>query len=586
MKQFLAIFLLFFVYSQPGFSAENWSRHVFTETRDDGAQLLLVIDVPNNPKLLQNVVYRHIFKINQKSQLEEKKEFFFKKNTPDVLKEHPITNSPLWPIKQNFWTEENEKDFSTWVESVKKDFLVGSGIRVDCADFYITLRWIYSHDHNLPVANTLSGSNMLFGSWQSTEEWDALPSDLDWRKDARFKAALHYLLDNTYTHSLIHDLYPIALNKDFISPGAVYLVLKNETGHTQPIKVVGKSTECTVPEEGCILTIWGNEPADEKVFLSAPYFFPPKSPNTDGFFRYRWPILTEAGWKLAEGATLPGYSLEQYQYSGMPYIEFENLIFEKVGLGGGLISRAIQKGLAIDENLKLRLNITALGFFICHMQSCPKGSDLYNTYSTPGRDQRIRDLQRDFLELMKQINTKDPRWIHFAENVGNKYLMWLDHLSKNYLLKNYIFEPELMNNVSSDPNDDYLKRWGLPAEYSRAETILHPFIIAWEERVSLVKQAQTSCNETNCDPSLNTRVLDNGMKLAYREMINYPPTSKIEEHAKYFDMGITLCPWNQIIYFPPNACVLYDYIYSNRNLIENMTSNPHDSYNSRFGFFK
>ena len=142
----------------------------------------------------------------------------------------------------NTWTWDEEVKYGQWLhKTAAEDMLVGSGVLVDCADFAITLRWIYAHDHNLPAADQLAGSGELYGSWQSTRSWDRLPTNTDWKKDERFKAALRYLLLNSYTHSLQGDLYPVQINSEFVTFGTIYLTIFQQSGHTRTIFDIGPS---------------------------------------------------------------------------------------------------------------------------------------------------------------------------------------------------------------------------------------------------------------------------------------------------------------------------------------------------------
>lgn len=579
-------FSVLFFHSSGFAASPTWTRHVLTEGRDSGAQLLLVIDVPANPQLMQSVSYRHIFKTNERLQWQQARQKFLTETRPSRdVQEIPFTDTPLWPLTKNFWTWDDEQGFSTWMgQTITPDFLVGSGIRVDCADFYITLRWIYAHDHGLPAANTLAGSGRLFGSWQTPTVWQNLPTDSDWRKDKRFKAALLYLLDNSYTHSLLKDLYPVALTRQYLTPGAVNLYLRGDTGHTQPLIAVGANPHCP-DSTGCLLSVWGNEPADEKVYLTAPYILNLKSIDEGGFLRYRWPTLTSTGWKLTPASQMPGYSLEQYQFPNLANFEFENIVYKNLGIGQDEVYQAILKGLSLEKLLLLRLEVTVMGYFVCHVQICPEGSSLYNDYSTPSRDQRIRDLQQDFLALAKKIDIHDSRWRRFKDAVGNVYVFWpeADH---GKVLNDYIFDPKLVLSMDSNPQVTFEKRWGWvsPNSNETPSTILLVWWRAWKKRLDLVKQAQSSCPSTGCDPSLNTKRLDDSLRQV-RLQLQSVSSEALRQQASHLGMDISLCTWNPPVEWTPRGfCLLDDYIFSSHNMVEKMSSDPRASFSARVGF--
>ncbi|MGZ5279145.1 MAG: hypothetical protein ACXWC9_04340, partial [Pseudobdellovibrionaceae bacterium] len=232
-----------------------------------------------------------------------------------------VTDKPLWPLKKTHWEASDEVQYGKWLQKhASKTFLKGSGILADCADYALVLRWIFAYEHGLPAAQTLAGSGKLFGSWQSTTAWDALPTGPNWRQDERFKKALRYLFDSTYTHSLKQDLYPVAINRQFVNAGAIYLTLATVSGHTRTIVALGSDARCKT--KPCILVWWGNEPSSETGFISDcdPYFV---SETQGGFVRFRWPELVNGKWSLRAKDLMPGYSQEQYLWNTTNY--FTNL---------------------------------------------------------------------------------------------------------------------------------------------------------------------------------------------------------------------------------------------------------------------
>jgi hypothetical protein len=223
-----------------GAQGVQWKRHVLTEMRPGHRTLLLVIDEAVGRKFLPRVILRRSFAAEEGAELQATMKRIRTERSPALLDLIP-TDNPLWPINHS-WTEQDEADYSAWVKSVaSEDFLVGGGVEVDCADYALALRWIYSHDHHLPAGDQLAATGQLFGSWQSTTAWDQLPTDSDWKKDERFKAALRHLLNATFTHSIFQDLYPVAIQPEFVNPGTIYLTLETESGHTRTIFSVGKN---------------------------------------------------------------------------------------------------------------------------------------------------------------------------------------------------------------------------------------------------------------------------------------------------------------------------------------------------------
>lgn len=603
MKNFF-IFLLLSIFgtSSSSFAEEihltqktstSWIRHVLTEPRDEGARLLLVVDVPKNPKLMQKVVYRRIFTENQLVQFEKQKKYFLSEKKPSLkLEDIPLIEAPVWPLTKTFWTWEDEKKFSEWVGTISEEYLVGSGISVDCADFYVALRWIFSHDNGLPVGNTLSASGKLFGSWQSTTEWKNLDYNSDWRKDERFKIALRYILENSYTHSLLQDLYPVAINTEYLAPGGVHVFLHGNTGHTQPIVTLGPSTECP-DTKGCLLSVWANLPPSDYVRKSMLNLGEQVTdPKLGGFLRYRWPLLTEQGWVLIEGIKLPGYSTEQYELPPMDVFNYRTWLYNRLGLATDAITIAKLKGFEMVQNLELRLSVTTLGHFICHMQICPVNSDLYEMYSTPTRDKRLLLLQQEYFELLKSIDTTDPAWEHYYDRIGRGVIIYNIVVGKTdwgLEARDIIHSQELMKAIISDPQVDFFKRWGVHelSNYFQAKNNLYLWYNAWMERMKLVQQAQSSCanSNTSCDSNLNTKRLDGGLRelRAQLRKLSDSEIQTLKDDMGDWELNNKLCYWNTDTY-TPTMCHLNDYIFSDHNMVEKMSSDPKASFESRMGF--
>jgi hypothetical protein len=283
-----------------------------------------VVDLPSEPFLLQRVVFRRLFAADESAELEQLKAYYSSSEPEEFVQDSlttlEISQGSIWPVTR-FWTEQAERDYAQWLQShVSANMLFGTGLRADCADFAIALRWIYAHDHGLPAGNQLIISGRLFGSWQSTTSWDQLPTNSDWKKDLRFKAALNYLFQNSYTHSIFRDLYPVKINPLWVSPGVIYLTLRAHGGHTRTLFNVESGKSCNDLRE-CLTIIYGNQPASERGYIRnfIPYRL---NPNQGGFLRFRWPEKNQNGdWVLRPATAMPGYSTEQYSWGRDSYLK-------------------------------------------------------------------------------------------------------------------------------------------------------------------------------------------------------------------------------------------------------------------------
>ncbi len=319
-------------------AGEKLHRWVVLEPQENQSVLFLVVDEFLNKgqeSLPQVIAHREIIPHANSAELHEKikfyshfvdgQQFMDASLSARTISERPIPGKPLWVPVKNSWSAQDEADYSAWVSStVTVDFVYGSSLSVDCADWAMLVRWVYARDHRLPMANSLAGSGQLFGHFSSNAEWDQLPSDPDWRKDQRFQAAMAYLLNSTFTHSLWHDLYPVVINRNYVRPGTIFLFLRPDNGHTQTIKSLDVNYDLCGNSD-CFVTYWSTEPASQDAVASIirePDTFGGMGNVYSGFLGWRWPRVNAHGqWELTPATAMPGYSTMQYYPPGVPSIE-------------------------------------------------------------------------------------------------------------------------------------------------------------------------------------------------------------------------------------------------------------------------
>lgn len=470
-----------------------WQRHILQESYGDKI-LLLVIDEPIQEGLRQKVVFRQSFAARDHQQMQQMVEKYSLHDLaqPAVNDVMIKTDNPLWPITRE-WTIEEEALYNSWIqEHSNPDFITGSGVFVDCADYAMTLRWIYAHERGLPAANTLGGSNKLFGSWESTRAWDRLPSSENWRDDERFKAALMYLLDNAFTQTIINDLYPLKLEMPFVGPGAVYLTLWGSSGHTRTIIHVGESTECY--NSRCIVVVYGNEPSRDEAFVTEEFPYQQTEGN-GGLMRFRWPIKNGQTWRLAASRSMPGYSREQFQMEAFDFITTLSMNLE---LWRTPLERAVGLVSAFRESLNIRLAVTAKAYFYCHLTPCTPGTPLYDELSTPSRDHRLKTNIQFIRNAMSEVDANNPEWKSYLRdledsNFRNYGMPWTYY----DLLTIVDFEK-----FTSDPRDDFFVRWGIAdlADKAKLKSLGRLVTNQLNERQRMVEVGQYLCPAfTACD---------------------------------------------------------------------------------------
>ncbi len=494
--------------------------------------------------------------------------------TPSVLT--PNTN-PLWPLTRNTWTEADEAAYSSWVAAnVRESFFHGTNLSVDCADAAIALRWIFAREQGLPAGQTLAGSGRLFGSWESTNEWDLLPVDADWRKDERFKAGVRYLLNNVYTHSILKDLYPVEITPNYLVPGAIYLTLYLDSGHTRTLLKVGS------PQ---LEFIAGNEPSSTDMYpdYTIPYWVPE---TEGGFMRFRWPENTAGVWSLRAADQMPGFNKEQYAWGDYNYSTKFN---ERMELWDSEHEQIITTAAQLVKDINSRLVVVERGFFICALVPCAPKSPEDDKYSTPQRDHRLGELANLVSSLIARLPAGD--WLRLdlmqknsSPVIGGSALTYWDLFSRGAVAK-----------LNSDPTQSILTRWGVPpagaaTEFDvRAEAFSHN----WRWRETLVRQAQDLCfpngvTTPQCDPAgkealaLNTSRLDQAFRLEKIYLNNlfaqFTPQEKAWADLTLggFRTQLAACPAS-----PHGFCTAKDLL--TENFVDVMTAGAADPLNQRNG---
>lgn len=504
-------------------------------------------------------------------------------------------HSGLWTPVKNFWTLADEKDYTDWfTANVTSDFNKGTNLLADCADVGLLFRWAYAHDKKLPVANTLGGTGKLFGHFSSSAAWDNLPTDPDWRKDERFKAAMSYLFDNSFTHTLVSDLYPTEINTQFVHPGSLYMIIRQQSGHTQTIFKFDQANSG-------MRSLWGNEPAREDIYESW-LMWEPAVKNVFG--SWRWPTLVQGQWRLTRAENMVGYSLEQFvkreefQDEGV----FEIWVLSKVGMldfAEGKLKR--QMGTVMDA-LRYRKSVTALGAAICGFVHCdPNGPDA-DSYGTTSRDGRLKQAQVDLLQTIEQMGGMDAEAIKkVMDELG---VLQVFIAGYNLTFKDFIFSKDQMFAIQSDANLTFRERWGLsetPNSKAEFSFLNQQFEIVISNRQSLFDLALYYCYVKQCDSqdihikNLETAKIDQGLKYLGKDLDDLQNSADLINEVDFLNNIKARYQLAPLSYYDPelitsehckiaNQCTLYDVLWQTDSLkkIENWKHKPEDSLVSRW----
>lgn len=357
------------------------------------------------------------------------------------------SSSQAWKVGQRRWTIQEEYKYGKWLEAnVKEDFFIRHKIRVDCADVPYAIRWIYARIHHLPAA-ARTVDNMLIGHW--SKEWGRLPTNTTWDKDRRFRAALIAMLSSTATRTLPFDTYPIRIAADSVTPGTVFLLADDHAGIVSGIVMDGSTAHP-------IQTFEGGSPARVQRLRLRNFILPdPSGDRTSGLLKFRWPVREGNQWHYLPVKEHPFYSEEQYSSNFTKgYVDYLEAVAKRID---PKVYAPKEKTKKIINTLTRRLNeripVVLEGNKKCHKIKCPEGSELWEIYSTPVRDEFI-GVMIDHLEEIIRVNhlNRDAILDKMAKirlQISPDRFVTLQRVFQNFQW------------LSSDPEDTIEARWGL-----------------------------------------------------------------------------------------------------------------------------
>lgn len=353
----------------------------------------------------------------------------------------------IWKT-ENEWNWEWEQKYAIWIQNnVDQKFFYKKKIATDCADVAIAARWIFARIYKLPAAQSLAGSNVLFSNDSFKEEWANLATDVNWEKDILFRTALDYVLNNTYTHSLWNDSYPIQIAPESFLQGTYHLIIRGHTGHTQLVNYFNTQN---------FELIYSDVPRKIRKLYSVPFAEDMPIPGKSAFVKMRWPVQTPAGLILKDKNEMPYYSLNQYS-EGLEENEIGSYAFgflKAIGLVPNIEDYFTDAVKNLYYGFSNRIQIVEEGFKFCSVNDCSEGTENYENHSTPSRDAKL--VYRVAI-IMNMLESGYPdlldKWDYIVRNwtleiEGDTY--HLDYLSNLWLEAKF----------SVDPNDSIRKRWG------------------------------------------------------------------------------------------------------------------------------
>jgi hypothetical protein len=360
-----------------------------------------------------------------------------------------LQTQELWTVTQE-WNWEWEIRFGEWVKTeLDRTWWRRHGIATDCADVILSARWIFARMHGLPAANRL-----ITGHWFTHRSvkpaWENLPTAPEWFNDQKFLAALDYLLSQAFTHSLLQDSYPTAINSLALIPGGYHIKIFDDTGHAQLIHSIGTQAD-QVP----VLTL--NSTAPRALRDLAEYvFMDNEARNPDwGFMRMRWPQWIDGNVTLVEPAQMPHYTLEQFARGFVTYPRnyFWEEVYHRLNPQADLGLLTERTLIQVRDLLLARVPVVEEGWAVCSATPCKQGTLEWEAWSTPSRDKRILSSVDTFAALYARTGSTDKLRRLFREKI-------LTFERDRYTLFQLI-QIWQRGAYSSDPNQPIRVRWGI-----------------------------------------------------------------------------------------------------------------------------
>jgi|GEM_PF-1449172 len=369
-----------------------------------------------------------------------------------------VNGAVLWQDTET-WSWQWEMAYAEWVKTnLKKDFFVQINLKTDCADLALAVRWIFARIHGLPAANTLAGSGQLFTNRSMQSDWLNLPTHTEWKKDQRFFAALDYLLDNTYTHTLFKDSYPIEMTSQAFLAGTHHLSLSGASGHTQLANRVNEKFD--IP----IRTLASGAPRAvhelyEGIFFSAEQ---PKK-NASGFLKMRWPVYSASQKvQLLNKNKMPYFSEEQYSDEFIKNEKnFSLAVYKRLNPDFSFANLVKETLAEIKSRVLARMQVVRDGYDFCSKNDCKEGTSGYEAWSTPARDKRIVTMYSELAQVIYQLNHNSDYYLQAStawKTEANKPLLNL--FEKNYTLYQIMYSWEAQGH-NINPWEPEETRWGL-----------------------------------------------------------------------------------------------------------------------------
>jgi hypothetical protein len=379
-----------------------------------------------------------------------------------TLEDHSFAKSDgkatsIW-VASNSWSEVWEERYADWLkENITSDFFQKYNIATDCADALIGFRWIFARINYLPVANILGSTGNIFGHFSMLKAWQGLPTSSNWYDDKLFLTALSYVMDMTSTLTILNgDGYPVKISRNGLLAGTFILTRYNGSGHIRTITENHYDEVSELP-----LVTYSSTTPREVRSLYRENFVDQAWPKRQlkEVLAFRWPVVSSSRWTLQRKENHADYSEEQFdpdlERSQYSFIQF---IISRVNTNYDpykLVDVAISD---IVLALETRKTIVRDGYEYCRSHDCRPGTQGYEDWSTPNRDEKLVKKYSDMESLVKDFDSSFPGLFEKWKNQLSGTHVEIEGRSLDLATIRSLFTRNL---ASSKPTDPPLRRWGL-----------------------------------------------------------------------------------------------------------------------------
>ena len=368
-------------------------------------------------------------------------------STPCLSQMLNESSDQVWKVGDHRWTVEEEDQFGKCVdENITEDFFIRYKMPTDCADVPYAIRWIYARIQQLPAAATTKDGK-LFGHW--SKNWRHLPTHSEWHQDKRFRAALLYLVSETWTGTLPRDTYPIRISPHSITPGTLLSMDRFHVGIIAHVCLDGSKAHPLQTWESML-------PVKIRKLILRDFLSPkPELTHPLGLVKFRWPIFENGEWKYLPSKEHPFYSEEQYHPAFYKrYTDFVEAVAKRIDPKEYDPMEKISKVVETTTRfLRDRVPIVMAGTQQCINGGCTEGSEQWEIHNTLSLDGMII-LQMDHLSRIIELNRLDKKMVKkMMESISI-------NITKNRSLTFY----DIYQNcswLSPHPKDSIEARWGM-----------------------------------------------------------------------------------------------------------------------------